>query len=368
MYSQEQRDSIIYQAQVKLGEIGYEIAVREDTAKACTSLYDQGYHIVIALRVLLNPNVDSQLSELEIEKLLSCLVNLADVQDYPAAIPLGAITKPAILVGQPGEQGAPGEQGPEGPPASDDIKVISSIDDILISTYVDGGDGKLTFELVDNTYVAPAVIVAFDDGVIPDPDENHTVSEGVEIATLPINITITKGRDDVVSASITPAGLDTAFQAALDLNEINTVGFQSFQVITTVVDADLTVTVNASDGTTNPGDSDSLDFVFPFLHGDTASDTINHYVDLTKLIQTKSNKIVNFNGVGRYFWFGYPTSYGALQEIKDQNGFNVTSLFTELTPVSTTSTGLDSNWTEDYRYYRTTGITDINGFNYIFNF
>ncbi|UCD06998.1 MAG: hypothetical protein JSW41_04155, partial [Candidatus Aenigmatarchaeota archaeon] len=349
MYTTDQKNSIIYQAQVKLGEIGYEIAVREDTAKACTELYDQGYHISIGLRVLLNPNLEDQLTAKEIEKLLSCLVDLAEVQDYPAAVPLVPVTRPNILLGQPGPAGPPGQQGVPGTPGSQDIKVISSIPEILIDTYVDGGDGKLTFELVDNTYIAPTVLTQFDGGAIPDPDQNRVVQQGVVIATLPINITITKGRDDVDSASIVPGSLDPAFQSALDLALINSVGSQAFQLLQAAVDSNFSVVVTADDLTTQPSNGDSLQFVFPFLHGNTAGTSPNHYVDLVKLIQTQGDKIINFNGVSQYFWFGYPQSYPALSEIRDQNGFNVTGLFTVLNSVSVTSTGLDVNWTEDYR-------------------
>ena len=99
MYTTDDRNSIIYQAQVKLGELGYEIAQREEISKACWELYEQGYKISLALRVLLNPNIADQLEDAKIEDMLSCLIKLAEIKAYPAATPLFMATRPNIISG-----------------------------------------------------------------------------------------------------------------------------------------------------------------------------------------------------------------------------------------------------------------------------
>ncbi len=122
-----------------------------------------------------------------------------------------------------------------------------------------------------------------------------------------------------------------------------------------------------TDGITTKNDQDSIRFYYPFLYGATDVTNPTHYSALTKLIEAQGNKNLLLNGVDKYFWIGYPSSYGALARIKDQNGFVVTDAFTVVI-VNVTSTGLDSNWTIEYRFYRTTLKTDISNQPYSIEF
>jgi hypothetical protein len=193
-------------------------------------------------------------------------------------------------------------------------------------------------------------------------------SIGRVIATLQVFSTLTKGRENVTASAITaPADLNTAYQALLDLAEINSNGSQVITLSPTNVSVTSTYSVNINDGTTVKTASATVTFVYPFLHGSSDTTSPSYYTDLTKLVQTKVNKIVAFNGTLKYFWFGYPSSYGDLIQILDQNGFDVTGAFTKLTPVAVTSTGLDVNFTHNYTFYRTTEATTIIG-NYTFKF
>lgn len=114
--------------------------------------------------------------------------------------------------------------------------------------------------------------------------------------------------------------------------------------------------------------------VYPFLIANPDAPTISAgsalYDTATndgiKLVQTKSNKTITFNFTGKTPHFAFPASYGALAEIRDQNGFDVTGSFS-VVDVNITSTGLANNFTELYKIYYTASPTSING-DYQFKF
>ena len=127
------------------------------------------------------------------------------------------------------------------------------------------------------------------------------------------------------------------------------------------------VTVGGN-GTQHPISSETkrIRFLLPFLYGSSAEQLTgdNLYTSLTKLIQTKANKTVNFNASNSYFYFAYPVSYGVLTAIKDQNGFDVTASFQV---ADTIITSLQGGLSSTFKVYRTINTTSING-NFTFNF
>lgn len=90
-----------------------------------------------------------------------------------------------------------------------------------------------------------------------------------------------------------------------------------------------TFTLNASDGQNNVSKSISYTFVYPYYTGVSTTDTLTEtdIKALTKKVETKGNKTVNYTTSQSYMVFAYPSSYGAIKSIIDQNGFNVTDSF-----------------------------------------
>jgi hypothetical protein len=362
MYTQAQIESIIYQSQVQILEKGLKVA---KAAKYGTEYYQKdlmdAYRMRVMIHALQRDSDQAKLTLYEKERLYACLIQLASIQDYPAANTVVITNKPALNQGAPGPPGPKGTDGVDGSDAT--VNVESSIGNIEIQETEVGG--IRTFTLVDNTYAPVAVSINIDTASLPG---NSKVQEiGTEIAILTLNMVINKGRDDVQSAEVTPAALDGDFQTALDLAAINANGSQNITLNPTGVTEDTTYTIMADDGSQTPQDSDSISFEYPYLFGDSAGLSITHYSELSKKVQGKANQVVTFNGTDLYFWFGYHNSYGDLARIKDGNGFVVTTAFTKIT-VSVTSTGLDNNWTEDFIFYRTTSPTDIPNQNYTFEF
>jgi len=110
--------------------------------------------------------------------------------------------------------------------------------------------------------------------------------------------------------------------------------------------------------------------IYPFLYGmsDLVLDSSNTYSTLTnKLIEVQGNKTVVLNGNLKYIYFVYPSSYSDLVSIIDQNGFNVTGSF-QKTTMNVDSVGLGSNWTTNYKIYRTINMTTVLNGSYQFKF
>ena len=59
--------------------------------------------------------------------------------------------------------------------------------------------------------------------------------------------------------------------------------------------------------------------------------TETEIIALTKKLETKGTKTVDYTTSQSYMVFAYPKSYGAISSVIDQNGFNVTDSFTQST-------------------------------------
>ena len=96
-----------------------------------------------------------------------------------------------------------------------------------------------------------------------------------------------------------------------------------------------TFTLSANDGKNNVSKSISYKFVYPYYVGvlNTNTPTESDIVGLTKKVEAKGNKTLEFTTSQSYMAFAYPSSYGDISKIVDQNGFDVTASFTKSTIV-----------------------------------
>ena len=104
-------------------------------------------------------------------------------------------------------------------------------------------------------------------------------------------------------------------------------------VRTATYDTDITTnktfTLTASDGKNNVSKSISYTFVNPYYTGVSTTGTLTEtdIKALTKKVETKGSKTINYTTAQSYMVFAYPSSYGAISSVIDQNGFNVTDSF-----------------------------------------
>lgn len=99
------------------------------------------------------------------------------------------------------------------------------------------------------------------------------------------------------------------------------------------ITTDKTFTLTASDGENTVSKSISYKFVAPYYIGVSTTNTLTEteIIALTKKVETKGNKTVNYTTSQSYMVFAYPKSYGAISSVVDKNGFNVTDSFTQST-------------------------------------
>ena len=102
--------------------------------------------------------------------------------------------------------------------------------------------------------------------------------------------------------------------------------------------------------------------VYPILYKTTTSDLNGNtlYTEGIKLIRPKENTFLDLIGSGVYSYFAYDSSYPDLVAILDPNGFNIINGFTR-TLVNVTSTGLNNNWTKEYKVYKFNTLSEFNG-------
>lgn len=134
--------------------------------------------------------------------------------------------------------------------------------------------------------------------------------------------------------------------------------------------ANTTFSVEVDDGSGEPGlpvtDSKTFSFVYPFYWGVGAPGlTITQIAALTKIIQTQGNKAVTTSPSNEVYYFAYPSAYGALSDILDDNQFSVITDYTYRQDEA--YVGLDAT-SQDYDIYEFDNLTTQTNFTntYIF--
>jgi hypothetical protein len=120
MYTEQQKQSILYQGQVKLGDLAFEIAQKERYNDPCIDLYIQSKSIIAYIGTLQRESINQTLTDKELEKMYMALADCAEIDDLPIAVPLSGVAN-NIVVGGQGPVGPPGPQGPAGPSGAQGI-------------------------------------------------------------------------------------------------------------------------------------------------------------------------------------------------------------------------------------------------------
>lgn len=99
------------------------------------------------------------------------------------------------------------------------------------------------------------------------------------------------------------------------------------------ISSDKTFTLEAEDNRTSVSKSISYKFVNPYYVGESATNVLDDtgVAALTKKVVVKGTQTVSYTTSQSYMVFAYPSSYGTIKKVIDQNGFNVTSSFVQNT-------------------------------------
>ena len=102
------------------------------------------------------------------------------------------------------------------------------------------------------------------------------------------------------------------------------------------ISSDKTFTLEAEDKRASVASkSISYKFVKPYYVGESATNILDDtsVTALTKKIVVKGTQTVSYATSQSYMVFAYPSSYGTIKKVIDQNGFNVTSSFVQSTVI-----------------------------------
>lgn len=354
----ENKDITIYLAQQKLAE--WTDIIVSASVKTSRIYQNKAERLRYYLKAM---QYEQFLSDEEIVTILTCIEKIAEITDWPTAPTLIEQTQPSIIIGQPGPAGANGLPGIDGTDANIDVIQDPTYDNIAITETVVAG--VKTFSIGYAPYFQPTISLNLTTSAFPNP--NSTIQEkGQVVASVPVTVTLDKGREDVVSSALTnPSALDASYQLQLNLIALNGGTQQVIGISDTNVSANTTYSANIIDDRSTINASKTLTFVIPFLYGGSTSLLIQttYYNNLARIIQAQGNKAVVFNGTDSYFYLAYDASYPDLKSILDGNGFEAIGAFTKTTENINMLSG-----TESMKVYRTTSKTDIPSQTYTFKF
>lgn len=200
----------------------------------------------------------------------------------------------------------------------------------------------------------------------------------VYISITPSYINVGKSTNISVRCTIDPGDTTTfnsreLYKNSVLLSTYNTIDFTYNDTIlnttpTTTQYKNL-VDVTNSGVNTSLVASNSVFSVYPHMWVTSSSDLVGAtlYAASTKIIRPKENTTLSLAANGVYSYFAYDSTYSDLVSILDPNGFNIINGFTK-TLVNVTSTGLDTNWTKEYKVYKFNTLSDFNGqYKFLFN-
>lgn len=207
-------------------------------------------------------------------------------------------------------------------------------------------------------WIAPAVSCQ-----VRTPSNGGTVEKGSTQNVTSIRVSVTKKSHNITKVEIFNGSVSLGSKT----DNVANGGTFDFSV-TQAVTANTTFQAKVTDasGKTTTANSGAFTFVYPYYHGAVAAtgaitqDTVK---GLTKLVQSKGNKSLNFTCTNQRICFAYPAAYGDIKTIKDQNNFDVTGTFAK-SVVSVT--GLDGT-PQDYNVYVNSPST-VSGFGMTFSY
>lgn len=202
------------------------------------------------------------------------------------------------------------------------------------------------FDKILYPYIAPYVSLS----VSP---SNYLREYGTSIASIDLTASLTEGTNNITTL--------TFYKDGTSLTSISDPTSSKIYTDDGGITGDSSVTYQAevTDGTQTNSSYKTYNFVYPYYHGTGAPGlTPSEIQNLTKLIESKSDKTVSESPSSEVYYFAYPSSYGSLSTILDENGFDITSDFTETVETFSANDGTNQDYYV-YEFNNTTTQTDF---------
>lgn len=289
------------------------------------------------------------LTDEEVENLLYCLLEVADIRSIlPMAPTILPQDEPSI---ESGKTGNTGPVGPTGPPGSANVSVSSdpAFNNMSVVPVIDGDN--VDYQIGYDPYVAPDPGLTIDNGIVKEVGALYTTNFTASYVLGKDPVTVT-----TITSPITPTWT-TNPQSFAHSGQVHT----SPTVIT--------YTAHVEDGTSTVEESKTVTVLYPLFYGnaDAVLTGAQIYSNLTKLVQDiPSVWEIPFDFDDDYAIFAFDENYDDSNIIiKDQNGFVVNDdwqvdvVLVDSGSFHAGSGGTD--WTKNYKVYRTKLKTDIHG-------
>lgn len=165
-------------------------------------------------------------------------------------------------------------------------------------------------------YIAPVVSAS-------SSPNGGTYEKGVPISVTQITVNVTKKSEAITKVEVFDGS------TSLGVRTDGQVGSLAFPVdITVTANKTFTAKVTDASGKTVSANTGSFNFVYPYYYGVLADGTTlngNVVKSLSKQVQSKGNKAIDFTANNQKMVIAYPKSYGILAKIVDPNQFDVTA-------------------------------------------
>lgn len=207
-------------------------------------------------------------------------------------------------------------------------------------------------------YVDPQVFAS-----ISYPYDGAVLEAGNSVVISQVQVSATKGTSDIVKLEVFCS--DNPEEPVATITEdIADGGVYNVAIDNVVVSSGSVhyiAKVTAKDGKTAEASTGSFNFVYPYYVGGVDESVENPDIkSLTKKIETKDSKTIEYTVTNQRLIFAYPKSYGKLSKITDQNGFTAYNQFNNGTPSEITLVMANETPVEYYVYATTSAMTLAN--------
>ena len=212
-------------------------------------------------------------------------------------------------------------------------------------------------------YVDPQIFAS-----ISNPHDGEILEAGSSVTISQVQVSVTKGTSKIAKLEVF-CSIDPDTPIATITEGIEDGGVQNVTINNLVVSSGsihYTAKVTTEDGKTAEADTGSFNFVYPYYVGGIDAEAENPDIkSLTKLVEIKENKVVEYTVNKQRLAFAYPKDYGLLSKIVDQNGFTMTNQFGDPSILTLTMAG---ETPVEYYVYVTAGVNTLMNFSFTFEY
>ncbi len=185
-------------------------------------------------------------------------------------------------------------------------------------------------------------------------------SRYVEVGSYPniqLAYSITKRTSPTLPTKLTNM-IPSTYPAIKTLGQTTVNGVARGVVITPLTATTSTFTIKVNDGTGSNTASTSIEGIYPYFYGFTASNTLTVAAlqSMNKIVEPKADKTLDITGEGNFF-FAYDSDYGPLTSILNPENIEILGTFSATSKILSSPTGL---WTsKEYRVYKWSNVSQI---------